>query len=116
MEQAKRVKELFSYLKTNKATLSKEIGTSPTVFRNIETGRNGISAKIAKSITDIYPEISFDWLVDGTGEMIVEPTEDFKYVALEEEVKSLQNTNEKLELKIENLELKIENFKLKAAK
>ena len=116
MDPSDRLKELIKHLKTNKNALAIKIGTSASVFRNIEIGRNGISAKIAKSIIDLYPEISFDWLVIGTGEMIVEPTEDFKYVALEEEVKSLQNTNEKLELKIENLELKIENFKLKTAK
>ncbi|MDB9779110.1 hypothetical protein OAB54_02500 [Flavobacteriaceae bacterium] len=33
-------------------------------------GRNGISTKLASKVTNLYPEISYDWLLNGIGEMI----------------------------------------------
>ena len=33
-------------------------------------GRNGISKDLAKKLTTVYPQISYEWLKDGVGDML----------------------------------------------
>ena len=73
MNDKEILESLIKHLKTNKNALARELNTSASTFRNIETGRNKISSKIAKSITDAFPEISYDWLMGGDCPMLVEP-------------------------------------------
>lgn len=71
MKDKEILENLIKYLKTNKNALARELKTSASTFRNIETGRNGISSKIAKCIVDRYPEINYDWLIGEDCPMLV---------------------------------------------
>ena len=67
-----RIEALLNHLKLSRNALGVAIGdTNGSKFNHIISGRNGISEKLAKKITDIYPEINYDWLTEGKGEMLV---------------------------------------------
>ena len=109
------LKKYIDYKGISVLAFEKSIGTRSTIDKAIKANTN-LRSDIITRIIEKYTDINVNWILTGEGEMIVDPTEDFKYVALEEQVKSLQNANEKLELKVENLKLKIEVSKLKTAK
>ena len=70
----KRLEKLLPHLQLTKYSLSKKLGfANGSVFNNIWNERNGISAKLAKKICDQFPEINFDWLLTGKGEMLNAP-------------------------------------------
>ena len=69
------LESLLKHLKTNKNALARELGTSASTFRNIETGRNAISSRVAKSIVERYSEVSYDWLMGEDCPMLIEPKE-----------------------------------------
>ena len=119
MSHAGRMQTIIDYSKMSRRAFGIKLGYNDgSAFYNLLNGRNGISAKLANSIVEVYPEINYKWILAGEGEMIIEPKED--ETSLEKRLdrleKSLQNTNDTLELKIENLKLKIENIQLKSAK
>lgn len=67
-----RLKNVLDYLKLNPNSLAKAIGIrKPDVFYHIKSGRNGISDKLAKSISDTFNEISFSYLSEGKGPMLI---------------------------------------------
>ncbi|MCT4156297.1 hypothetical protein HZP35_15265 [Elizabethkingia anophelis] len=72
IEVSQRVlNELLSYLKHNPSRLAKELGYKSNVkIQHIKSGRNGISAEVASDITNKYPEINYNWLLTGKGEML----------------------------------------------
>lgn len=68
-----RISDLLNYLKVSKNKLGVSIGDKNGMrFQNILSGRNGISEKLAKDITDVYTNISYDWLFRGEGQMLKE--------------------------------------------
>lgn len=76
MENPKeRMEVLLSYLRSNPNELAKSLGYSraQTIYF-VTKGRNGISDKLARDICEVYPQISFDWLTKGEGEMLIEDT------------------------------------------
>ena len=114
-----RIQSIIDYSKISRRAFGIKLGYRNGAFLlHLLNGRNGISAKLANSIVEVYPEINYKWILAGEGEMIIEPKEDETSLGkrLDELEKSLQNTNDTLELKIENLKLKIENIQLKSAK
>lgn len=71
MSDSERLNKLLNYLKLSIADLAKALNlANKTRLYNISQGRNGISKDLAKIITDKYTEINFNWLVDGTGQML----------------------------------------------
>jgi len=67
----KRIEELLAYLRLSRNALGIAIGESNGAkFNHIISGRNGISENLASKICDKYPEISYDWLLNGVGLMI----------------------------------------------
>lgn len=103
-EHAIRLKKVLAYTKTNAATLSHQIGMKqPTGLYHILSGFYGISTRIAQAIIKVYPEISFEWLTTGIGNMLhVRPTDPIhhKIKLLETqiaELKQLQGLNTFLE-------------------
>jgi hypothetical protein len=69
--------------------------------------RNGISTKLAKKITTLYPEISYQWLLKGEGKMIVKKED--------EATADLSKKIEFLELHIKGLDARIELLEQKLA-
>lgn len=70
-----RMELLISYLKVNGNELAASLGykRSDRIYHVIRE-RNGISEGLARDICEVYPQISFDWLTKGEGEMLIEDT------------------------------------------
>lgn len=101
---AKRLKRAIQYTKQNTKQFSESMGIrQPSKLYNVLNGKNKLSENLAKSITTFYPDISFDWLLTGTGTMLAHrPTDPIhhKIKALEVEIaqlKKLQGLNTFLE-------------------
>lgn len=66
-----RIELLIKQLKTNKNALGVSIGESGGAkFSHIISGRNKITDKLARKIVDTYPDISYEWLLYGYGNII----------------------------------------------
>ncbi|PKH49514.1 hypothetical protein CXF68_01890 [Tenacibaculum sp. Bg11-29] len=81
-----RIEFLLNYLKLSRNALGVAIGeANGSKFNHIIGGRNGISENLAKKITETFTEISYEWLVNGLGEAIVnvekETNEDLNYIS-----------------------------------
>ncbi len=70
MNTAKRLDALITHLKTSYNNLSQELGITQTRLYHIAKGRNKISSNLANLIVEKYPEISYEWLVSGEGNML----------------------------------------------
>lgn len=65
------IEELLLYLKSNPNRLAKDLGYNSNVkIQHIKSGRNSISIDVAKDIVNKFPEINYDWLLTGEGEML----------------------------------------------
>ena len=64
-----RIKDIKKFLKINTNTeLSQILGLkSSQIFTDIKNGRCGISPSLAKKICDLYPNISYEWIMTGNG-------------------------------------------------
>ena len=69
MSDSKRLKSVLNYVKKNRNSFAQSIGMerSASIYTIIK-GEYGISADLAKSITDHYKEINYEWLLEGTGD------------------------------------------------
>lgn len=74
-ESSKRLEELLLHLKMSYNKFAKEIGLKDNVkVYHIKNGRNEISADLANAITATFPQVSYQWLLTGNGEMLVQNT------------------------------------------
>lgn len=72
---SKRLEELLLHLKMSYNKFAKEIGLKDNVkVYHIKNGRNEISADLANAITATFPQVSYQWLLTGNGEMLVQNT------------------------------------------
>lgn len=72
IEAADRIEAVMAYKKIkNFPKLAEAIGANAQTFYSIKNGDYGISDLIALRITKKWPEISFDWLTLGDGEMLI---------------------------------------------
>lgn len=109
MDDRARLKLLIEHVGIRRNTLAKELGyTNASVFYQIEIGRNGISANLAKKIAKKYPEINQNWLLTGKGKMILEDT--IKIDVLEKKVESLEINIKGLSARLELLEQKFKQL------
>lgn len=71
MEAWERIETVIEHLGLNKNSFSREIGLSNnvTIGRIIKQKRNPSYGTLRK-ITNRFPEISYEWLLTGKGEMI----------------------------------------------
>lgn len=68
---ALRLQKVLTYTKLNTLEFSKTIGLSQaTKLYHISAGQYGITSKLAKAIVAAYPDISFEYLTNGTGPML----------------------------------------------
>ena len=117
MESKEILDKLLKHLNVRKNTLAKELGyTNGSIFYNIENGRNGISANLAKRISDTYPEINYRWLLTGDGVMLVSEekqqlnldTNDFNMIDLIKEIKLLKGHIQGQDSRLEFIEDKLD--------
>ena len=104
-----RIEAVVEYSKKNKRELGISLGhSSGTLLSNVISGRNGISIKLANQITNLFPEISYDWLLKGKGEMLIPVKK--QSTELEDRVAFLERHIKGQDARIELLELKMMNF------
>lgn len=65
MEIKDRIKQIIEVLGVKTASFEKAIGVANSYLRNVKN----VSAETCKSIVEVYPQISLDWLITGNGEM-----------------------------------------------
>ena len=68
---ASRLQAVTIYTKQNLLQLSKAIGyPTNSQLSAIKSGRYAITPSVASRIIDKYPDLSYEWLIDGTGPMV----------------------------------------------
>ena len=101
MKSSERLLEVLKYTKKSMNSLGKELGHGNRVtIAYIVNERNGISAKVAAAICDNYSEISYDWIMNNKGEMLLEKLES-------NNGKRFQNTNLIKTIKDQNVRIEI---------
>lgn len=65
MEIKDRIKQIIEELGVKTASFEKAIGVANSYLRNVKN----VSAETCKSIVEVYPQISLEWLITGNGEM-----------------------------------------------
>lgn len=70
MEIKDRIKQIIEVLGVKTASFEKAIGVANSYLRNVKN----VSAETCKSIVEVYPQISLDWLITGNGEMFCQET------------------------------------------
>jgi transcriptional regulator with XRE-family HTH domain len=65
----KRLQELMSYYEISASKLADSIGIQRSSISHLLSGRNKPSLDFILKILDHYPEVSFDWLVKGKGNL-----------------------------------------------
>ena len=67
---AERIDLLLAHLEKNASELAKSLGYKRTDrIYHVQSGRNNISAGMARDIVQNYPFINYKWLLSGEGEM-----------------------------------------------
>jgi len=64
-----RIVSLMKEFNHNYNSFAKELGISSVVVSNIAKGRNNPSFDFLQTIRRKYDWLSYDWLIDGVGEM-----------------------------------------------
>ena len=105
-----RIEAVLTHVRKRTNTFAKELGFSNgTVFYQIKSGRNGISANLAGKICEAYPEIDYGWLLTGKGGMLksIESKNNVSNTNLQEQIVFLKNHIKGLDARIELLEQKL---------
>lgn len=109
---SKRLEELLLHLKMSYNKFAKEIGLKDNVkVYHIKNGRNEISADLANAITATFPQISYQWLLTGNGEMLVQNTSEEE----EEEETYLRSERNRYSLSLQRIQ-ELTNLPMKKLK
>ncbi len=77
----KRIKSLISVKNLSASQFADLLGVQRSNISHILSGRNKPSLDFILKITELYPSISLEWLINGKGEMFNSKTEDKKNFA-----------------------------------
>lgn len=78
MNDSERIKKVVDYTGLSTKRFAESIGLQRVDrIYNVLKGRNNISNSLAKLITTKYNKINFNWLLEGTGEMIKRNVEQY---------------------------------------
>ena len=86
--------ELMSHFKVTALELANNIGVQPSSVSHILSGRNKPSLDFVNKLLDKYPQVNFDWLVNGRGNMLKSSGEEesgrnlFSFVGASEDLSS----------------------------
>lgn len=71
MTDSERLQRVLEFKKLNVAKFAREIGLSNRgVIDHVLKQRNKISEEFASKVIEKYPDINYNWLLNGSGEMI----------------------------------------------
>lgn len=65
-----RVLQLIAHYNLSKSAFAQKTGVSPPVITHISTGRNKVGLDVVQKILQAFPDLSPEWLLLGSGEMI----------------------------------------------
>jgi len=65
-----RITELMAYLKLTAGALAERIGVQPSSVSHILSGRNKPSLDFVNKLLVCFPQVNYDWLVNGRGSML----------------------------------------------
>jgi len=109
--------KLLSYLKSNPSRLAKELGYKSNVkIQHIKSGRNGISSEVASDIVNKYPDINYNWLLTGKGEMINSVDEienistEFSSLPINKQLEILHKENKILKREVDRMSIMMEVY------
>lgn len=113
--------KLLSYLKSNPSRLAKELGYKSNVkIQHIKSGRNGISSDVASDIVAKYPNINYNWIMTGNGEMLnndrieiiasKNKETEFSSLPINQQLEILHNENKVLKREIDRMSLMMEVY------
>lgn len=101
MKSSERLLEVLKYTKKSKHSLGKELGHgSGVTIGYIVNERNGISAKVAAAICYNYSEISYDWIMNNKGEMLLTKLESYNGKRFQniDLIKTIKDQNVRIEI------------------
>ena len=80
-----RFKECVDYLKLkrliyNAADLAKMTGKQKSYISELMSGKRKISEQFVRTLVDLFPELSAEWLLSGEGKMIVGPYDRINHI------------------------------------
>lgn len=105
-----RIKELIAYTGLSDRAFALKCGLKQNTFSRQLNGLNEVSTQTALSILSTFPEISAEWLLRGTGEMLLtseQPTasnESDRLSKLIDTIAFQQDTIKNLQARINELE------------
>lgn len=71
-ERAHRLRIFFNHLNIRNKTVSLRLGIPNAAFvSQLLNGHSTVTADIARRLKKVFPDLNTDWLLDGTGEMLV---------------------------------------------
>ena len=112
-----RLRTFFDYLLEQRRAFNyrdfgEQIGKSKSQVSNLINGKTAITKRTAEQIKDGFPELNMEWLLHGTGEMLVGPEP--VQVPPPAPVEASSYLEEQFtEVCQENTQLKIENSRLR---
>ena len=71
--QSQRIKELMTYKRIKSVELARMLGVTTTTLNNWRSGNSAISQENIRKIIDLFDDVSYEWLANGTGQMIRSP-------------------------------------------
>ncbi|GEM_PF-2446534 len=71
VEQGKRLKAMRKFLRISQAELAQTLSVTQSFLSLIESGKGALSRNVLTNISNYYTEINTNWLLNGTGEMLI---------------------------------------------
>lgn len=102
MSQKERLKKLRSHFNLTQKELGESVGTTQNKIKDIETDRQNLPIELAQKVKEVY-NISFEWLLTGEGEMILNSNFDCHKHYIEQLKQKFNLNNEEIELIISEL-------------
>ena len=107
-----KIRKIIAYLDLSNTEFAESIGKNINTLSQYINGRRKITKQLANTIIKAYPQISYDWLRFGRGEMLINSmVSEFQLnsnkeggIVIDKEKEYLKKENEALKLKVEMLE------------
>ncbi|BDS10834.1 hypothetical protein [Aureispira anguillae] len=111
MSERERIEKIRFYLNLNKTSFAKVLGyTTPQSYTSYLNGSNNLSMRMVKAIKKHSPDISFDWILNGQGEMLISKSQsEPSNSIISTEIEQLKNKIEFLEKSLEDKEERLKD-------
>jgi transcriptional regulator with XRE-family HTH domain len=76
-EFSTRLKQLLDFLNISSVNLAEKMGVQRTSFNHLLSGRNKPGFEFLTRLHHTYPSINLNWLISGSGSMVVDAESEF---------------------------------------